>query len=1275
MFVTVRPAEAQVVPGDSTINVLESYPPRTTFIWSTPVPFATALQLENIGAERSQFRLRFNGEIYYDVKEIVEAIHALPNEFQGESFPRKAWRFIIDRKYDFVPLTHNSWFRTPVPLINSAGYGYCRDFAFVFKYIMRAAGLDSRVWGFPSHSVPEVLWEGKWQMLDPTYQAYYFDSVGTVTGVDDIKTNSRLVSEPVVKSTAALPPAYMGALAQEYASGEVIDEIPPADSDSVEILLPPGARLVFPGTFDRMIRGTFDTWYVPSHANLKVTVPVGGTGDVDMPLIIQSITGRGQVIYDGARYDVGSEGLREALERRDSFVHRVTVTSARTEVSIMYLINPRVLHLGMVNTVEICGEQAGVLRASSLLLEEHQRVPSGRVAVTVPSATSGVVEWSLDRVDWHRSNDTVTVAAGRDLNEWGLDPIGLSRVISFRNLGDGPVPVEGLIVVPIGGTASIASGPMARRFGFLSVSFDSALCPNPGPTWVGPDGADHAPGKHVIVPTGEYSIQFKGDSTWHLPATRVVIVPRESKTGLSATLVLNRPPAVSFVADTIAEEDREFQLAIFPQDPDSFDSLTLTLVSFPSWLTPDSTNRLLRGTPGLLTPRDTVVTVQVRDLPGARVLASIPIHVHHINHLPGFASDPDTVAHEDSAYAWRVRIVDPDTLIGDRVTTRVLSKPHWLAFDTLSREFSGTPSAHDVGDASVRIILIDEYGGTNQKIFTLKVHHTNHTPTIFPSDSAHIFAVEDSTLSFTMEALDSDVSLFGDSLRFVGVDLPRWVSLDYGYGTVHGTPREGDIDTLVRICVSDGHLSDTVAVPINVRHVNDSPVLSKLPSIVVSEGVSRRIDLKQYCTDPDNDPTEIRWTVDLGTLPNPPGAFSRHLNGKAGAVHLSAAQWSGSTWTAKGLNRGAKPSVISPMFGASLQRLTIVFSRGLQATDSLTVDVDDESHSLQVSASPDFWGYDIPVLVTAFDPEGLSASDTVLISVLPVNDPPSLAPIPPFVCDGFDSTFVAFKSLYPYLHDPDNVSSLHRWSIDGSSNVRTWADAAGIRLIPLNEWYGTDTLRVIARDPGGLADTSVVILNVRAVSHCPRITTLPDSVVYAEIPYSWKLDVTDRNPADTTFTFSLRGPGWMSVDSTGVLAGRPLMPGVSTVEVVVTDKSGNSDTVSFRITVKSNDETHDLAGAIPASFVLKQNYPNPFNPRTTIRFGVPERARVHLAVYNILGQRVETLLEEERDAGYFEVVWNPTRAASGSYFILMDAQSATGPSHSYRATQRMILLK
>jgi hypothetical protein len=92
------------------------------------------------------------------------------------------------------------------------------------------------------------------------------------------------------------------------------------------------------------------------------------------------------------------------------------------------------------------------------------------------------------------------------------------------------------------------------------------------------------------------------------------------------------------------------------------------------------------------------------------------------------------------------------------------------------------------------------------------------------------------------------------------------------------------------------------------------------------------------------------------------------------------------------------------------------------------------------------------------------------------------------------------------------------------------------------------------------------------------------------------------------------------------------------------------------------------AEQIPTAFTLFQNYPNPFNPSSVIKYGLPFTARVSLEVYNILGQRVVTLVNGERQAGYHEVVFENSTLGSGIYFYRLSANEFT-------QTKKMIIVR
>ena len=92
------------------------------------------------------------------------------------------------------------------------------------------------------------------------------------------------------------------------------------------------------------------------------------------------------------------------------------------------------------------------------------------------------------------------------------------------------------------------------------------------------------------------------------------------------------------------------------------------------------------------------------------------------------------------------------------------------------------------------------------------------------------------------------------------------------------------------------------------------------------------------------------------------------------------------------------------------------------------------------------------------------------------------------------------------------------------------------------------------------------------------------------------------------------------------------------------------------------------ATSVPGEARLEQNYPNPFNPATTIRYGLPARLHVTLAVFNTLGQKVATLVDENEEAGNHDVRFDGGDLASGVYFYQIVAGT-------YVSAKKLLLLK
>ena len=180
------------------------------------------------------------------------------------------------------------------------------------------------------------------------------------------------------------------------------------------------------------------------------------------------------------------------------------------------------------------------------------------------------------------------------------------------------------------------------------------------------------------------------------------------------------------------------------------------------------------------------------------------------------------------------------------------------------------------------------------------------------------------------------------------------------------------------------------------------------------------------------------------------------------------------------------------------------------------------------------------------------------------------------------------------------------------------------------------------------------------------------------IEFKWTAS-SDPDPDDAIGDYHFYGLKGAIVDydttiTDTVLQTTPPENGTYQWFVTVTDSYGattvsDTFTVTFDITPVSVEEGTGL----PKEFAVHQNYPNPFNPNTIIRYDMPEAAHVTVSIYNLLGERVSTLLDGKIPAGYHQVVWNSTDEAgrpvsSGIYFYRVMTEKNV-------AIKRMVLLR
>ena len=140
-----------------------------------------------------------------------------------------------------------------------------------------------------------------------------------------------------------------------------------------------------------------------------------------------------------------------------------------------------------------------------------------------------------------------------------------------------------------------------------------------------------------------------------------------------------------------------------------------------------------------------------------------------------------------------------------------------------------------------------------------------------------------------------------------------------------------------------------------------------------------------------------------------------------------------------------------------------------------------------------------------------------------------------------------------------------------------------------------------------------------------------------------------------------------SVIGTSAQITASLPVGLNQVNLTVSDENGFASSSTKEITV--------VLGKSKKIF-LHQNFPNPFNPATLIKYEIPYEAKVEITIYNLLGERVVTLVSGLQKAGDYKVTWNAINMASGVYVYRLRAiPTSVGRAGDFVRTRKMVLLK
>ncbi|MBO6576375.1 MAG: tandem-95 repeat protein [Rhodothermales bacterium] len=597
------------------------------------------------------------------------------------------------------------------------------------------------------------------------------------------------------------------------------------------------------------------------------------------------------------------------------------------------------------------------------------------------------------------------------------------------------------------------------------------------------------------------------------------------------------------------------------------------------------------------------------------------------NNLPVAAPDQASID-EDESISINVLANDFDD-DADTVTLIQFTQPDNGTVTLSGAELLYTPNENFFGQDTFEYIISDGRGGSTSGTVTVEVAAVNDIPVAVAD---FVTTDEDTPVRIT-DLLANDTDVEGDpiSLDLVIAADKGLVARNVDGSVTYTPPAEFSGTDTFTYTVNDGQAQSAPGrVTVTINTVNDAPVAeADFGTIEVGE-TSVTVDVLSNDTDIDSQNLTVTdvsgaqfGTVSIqsdGTVVYVPGPAFQNLDSFTYTVSDDEGATSTGTVT---IALGAAAPIAEDDEGTVAEDNPVVIQVLVNDTDpngdALTVisvsdppngtATVDQDGNVVYTPDDDFFGTDS--FTYEISDGGITTSATVTVTITPVNDAPRFDPD---------------VSVFVFPLDGSQV-------FVGGEVFENPVDSGEVITIDFNE----------AVDVEGDALTYKWVLGSDEEVTTPVLQTDTDetelTVLVSEI--AEVLDSAGASPGEGTTVYH---------------------------RIIASDGELETESAVSTFTFVRGYITSVEDEALPEEFELQQNYPNPFNPVTRIRFGLPVSEHVHIEVFDALGRRVSTLVNDTMPAGWHDVTFEAVDLPSGVYLYLMK-------SGTYSESRSFVLLR